>query len=80
MKVLRVIELQMIADKNKSMFEINRLLTQPDPKQDIMEKLVDAVEKYSSASLSLEVVQKLIDSAASQENAQTPPEESSNEN
>jgi len=80
MKVLRVIELQMIADKNKSMFEINRLLTQPDPEQDIMEKLVDAVEKYSSASLSLEVVQKLIDSAASQENAQTPPEESSNEN
>jgi hypothetical protein len=80
MKVLRVIELQMIADKNKSMFEINRLLTQPDPEQDVMEKLVDAVEKYSSASLSLEVVQKLIDSAASQENAQTPPEESSNEN
>jgi hypothetical protein len=62
------------------MFEINRLLTQPDPEQDVMEKLVDAVEKYSSASLSLEVVQKLIDSAASQENAQTPPEESSNEN
>lgn len=80
MKVLRVIELQMIADKNKSMFEINRLLTRPDPEQDITERLVDAVEKYSSASLSLEVVQKLIDSAASQENAQTPPEESSNEN
>ena len=80
MKVLKVVELQMLAEKNKSMFEINRLLTQPDPEQDIMEKLVDAVEKYSSASLSLEIVQKLIDSAASEENTQARPEEPSNEN
>ena len=80
MKVLKVVELQMIADKNKAMFEINRLLTQENPEQDVTEKLVNAVEKYSSASLSLEVVQKLIDSAGGQESVQNSPEENNSEN
>ena len=67
MKVLQVVEQQMIADKGLAMFEINRLLSQPDPPEDVTARLVDAVEQYSSASLSLEIVQKLIDAHSNTE-------------
>jgi hypothetical protein len=61
MKVLQVVEQQMLADKNKAMFEINRILNDPNPPENVTEKLVNSVEKYSAAALSLEIIQKLIE-------------------
>jgi hypothetical protein len=61
MKVLRVVEAQVNSDKVKAMFEINRLLTLHDPPADVTTLLIEAIESYSSASLGLEIVQKLIE-------------------
>ncbi len=68
MKVLKVVELTIAADKSQAMFEINRLLTQSDPPADITEQLIEAIESYSSRSLALDIVQQLIEEEGKNEN------------